>query len=45
MAARRAERQRLFKKLELDHVELKAGEEYVSALTRFFRARARRMAA
>jgi uncharacterized protein (DUF58 family) len=45
MAARRAERQRLFKKLELDHVELKAGEEYVSALARFFRARARRMAA
>jgi uncharacterized protein (DUF58 family) len=45
MLARRAERQRLFKKLELDHVELLAGEEYVIALARFFRARARRMAA
>ncbi|MBI3181036.1 MAG: DUF58 domain-containing protein [Myxococcales bacterium] len=38
-------RQRLFKKLELDHVELRAGEDHVKALARFFRARARRMAA
>jgi len=45
MATRRADRQRLFKKLELDHVELQAGEEYVVALARFFRARARRLAA
>jgi uncharacterized protein (DUF58 family) len=36
---------RLFKKLELDFVELRVGEEYVSSLARFFRARARRMAA
>jgi uncharacterized protein (DUF58 family) len=36
---------RLFRKLELDFVELRVGEEYVSSLARFFRARARRMAA
>ena len=41
----RDERRKLFKKLELDHVELRAGEEYVAALARFFRARARRLAA
>ncbi len=40
----RDDRRKLFKKLELDHVELKSGEDYGSALTRFFRARARRMA-
>jgi hypothetical protein len=39
------ERRKLFKKLELDHVELQAGEDYVTALTRFFKARAKRMAA
>ena len=45
MSKRRAERQKLFRKLELDHVELQAGEEYVTALARFFRTRARRLAA
>ena len=45
MNAVREERRKLFKKLELDHVELHAGEDYGTALTRFFRARARRMAA
>jgi len=45
MSSRREELRKLFKKLELEHVELHAGEEYVVALARFFRARARRMAA
>ena len=41
----REERRRLFKKLSLDSVELDAGEDHAAALARFFRARARRMAA
>ena len=45
MQARREERTRLFKKLELDHVELSTGDDHAQALVRFFRARARRMAA
>jgi uncharacterized protein (DUF58 family) len=45
METQRDDRTRLFRKLTLDHVELKAGEDYASALQRFFRARARRMAA
>ena len=45
MGNRREDLRKLFKKLELEHVELQAGEEYVVALARFFRARARRMAA
>jgi len=45
MLSRRDGLRTLFKKLELDHVELHAGEEYVAALARFFRARARRLAA
>ncbi|MHB8872621.1 MAG: DUF58 domain-containing protein [Myxococcaceae bacterium] len=45
MQAARDERRKLFKKLELEHVELQAGEDYVTALTRFFRARAKRMSA
>ncbi len=45
MQSGRDERRKLFKKLELDHVELRAGEEYAHALVRFFRMRARRMAA
>ena len=45
MSNRREDLRKLFKKLELEHVELQAGEEYVVALARFFRARARRMAA
>lgn len=45
MARQREERRRIFKKLELDHVELKADEEYANALQRFFRARSRRIAA
>jgi uncharacterized protein (DUF58 family) len=45
MQAARDERRRLFQKLELEHVELRAGEDYGNALVRFFRARSRRMAA
>jgi uncharacterized protein (DUF58 family) len=45
MQAQREERTRLFKKLELDHVELSTGDDHAQALVRFFRARARRMAA
>jgi uncharacterized protein (DUF58 family) len=45
MQALREERRRLFQRLELEHVELRAGEDYGNALVRFFRARARRMAA
>jgi uncharacterized protein (DUF58 family) len=45
MKKRREERKRLFQKLQLDHVELHAGEDYSHALQRFFRARARRIAA
>ena len=45
MQAAAAERNKLFKRLELDFIELKAGEEYDIALARFFRARARRIAA
>jgi uncharacterized protein (DUF58 family) len=41
----REERSRLFNRLELDHIELKAGEDYAGALVRFFRKRARRLAA
>ena len=41
----RAERTRIFRKLELDSVELRAGEDHGEALVRFFRARARRLAA
>ena len=45
MRSHREETRKLFRKLELEHVELHAGEEYVSALARFFRARARRLVA
>lgn len=45
MLSRREGLRTLFKKLEVEHVELHAGEEYVAALARFFRARARRLAA
>ena len=45
MEKQREDRARLFRKLTLDHVELRAHEDYASALQRFFRARARRMAA
>jgi uncharacterized protein (DUF58 family) len=45
MARARAERTRIFRKLELDSVELRAGEDHGEALVRFFRARARRLAA
>jgi uncharacterized protein (DUF58 family) len=45
MRLAREERRKLFQRLELDHVELRAGEEHGLALARFFRARARRMAA
>jgi uncharacterized protein (DUF58 family) len=44
MKSAREDRRRLFQKLELDHVELRAGEDYVHALARFFRMRARRRA-
>lgn len=40
----RSTRKKLFERLELDHVELEAGEDYGAALARFFRARARRLA-
>ncbi len=45
MQARRAERTRVFRRLELDAVELRAGEDHGEALVRFFRLRARRLAA
>lgn len=45
MQQRREERKKLFQRLELDFVELRGGQDYLTALTRFFRARARRMAA
>jgi uncharacterized protein (DUF58 family) len=45
MARTRAERIRVFRKLELDSVELRAGDDHGEALVRFFRARARRLAA
>nr|WP_254614317.1 MULTISPECIES: DUF58 domain-containing protein [unclassified Myxococcus] len=45
MQGARDERRKLFKKLELDHVELRAGDDHGKALAQFFRARARRMAA
>ena len=45
MESQRDARTRTFRKLHLDHVELKAGEDYAGALQRFFRARSRRMAA
>ena len=45
LQAQREELRRLFKKLELDHVELSTGDDHGLALVRFFRARSRRMAA
>jgi uncharacterized protein (DUF58 family) len=45
MAERRDERRRIFRKLQLDALELRAGEDHGSVLARFFRMRARRMAA
>ncbi|MBM4378656.1 MAG: DUF58 domain-containing protein [Deltaproteobacteria bacterium] len=45
MGAEREERLRLFRKLELDHVELRADDGYAEALHRFFETRARRLAA
>jgi hypothetical protein len=43
--ARRAERERLFSRLSMDFVAVRAGDEYVRPLVSFFRARARRRAA
>lgn len=43
MAARREERNKLFKRLQLDSVELRAHEEYAVSLQKFFTARARRL--
>ncbi len=45
MQEQRDARRRLFKKLELDSVELGTSEDHGMALVRFFRARARRLAA
>ncbi len=45
MRTRRAERTQVFRRLELDAVELRAGEDHGEALVRFFRLRARRLAA
>ncbi len=42
---RRETRQKLFARLQLDAVEVRAGDEYVKPLVAFFRARARRLAA
>ena len=42
-AARRDERNKVFKRLQLDSVELRAHEEYALALQKFFMARAARM--
>ena len=39
MQAQREERRKLFKKLELDHVELRAGDDHGKALAQFFRGR------
>jgi hypothetical protein len=41
----RGERERLFRRLRLDALELRAGDDHATALQRFFRARARRSAA
>ncbi len=43
--ARREERERLFARLRLEHVNLRVGDEYVAPLVAFFRARAKRLAA
>jgi uncharacterized protein (DUF58 family) len=43
MATRRDERNKVFKRLQLDSVELRAHEEYALALQKFFIARAARM--
>lgn len=43
--ARVEQRRRLFDQLELDAVEIRAGDEYVGPLLAFFRARAKRLAA
>jgi len=45
VAARREERTRMFRKLSMDFVELRAGEDYVKSLVTFFHTRARRLAA
>ena len=43
MATKREERNKIFKRLQLDSVELQAHEEYARALQKFFAARAARM--
>ena len=43
MAARRDERNKVFKRLQLDSVELRAHEEYALSLRKFFAARAARL--
>ncbi len=45
MRERRTQRTQVFRRLELDAVELRAGEDHGEALVRFFRLRARRLAA
>jgi uncharacterized protein (DUF58 family) len=45
VSARRQERGRLFRRLSMDFVELRADEEYTKPLVTFFRARAKRLAA
>jgi hypothetical protein len=45
MTTRREERNKLFKRLQLDSVELRAHEEYAVSLQKFFMARARRLGA
>jgi uncharacterized protein (DUF58 family) len=45
MSEVREGRRRLFRRMQLDALELKTGEDHGSAMARFFRMRARRMAA
>jgi len=40
MRAQAEARKRLFRRLELDHLELRGGDDHAAALARFFRARA-----
>ena len=45
MARRTGERKKLFARLEMDHIEVRVGSEYVKPLVAFFRTRSRRQAA
>jgi uncharacterized protein (DUF58 family) len=45
MAAEREAQKRLFSKLDMDQIDVTAGEEYIKPLVAFFRARSKRRAA